>query len=67
MACALHAERVRKDIAEGQAAGVTGTPAFFLGVTAPDGGKLKAVRSITGAQAYSAFKAAIDNLLSEQK
>jgi protein-disulfide isomerase len=62
-----YAERIRKDIADGQAVGVTGTPAFFLGVTEPNNGKVKALRVIKGAQAYNGFKATIDSLLSEQK
>jgi protein-disulfide isomerase len=43
------ADEVQKDFSDGQAAGVTGTPGFFI-----NGVKL------TGAQPYSAFKAAID-------
>lgn len=62
-----YAAQIRKDIAEGQQAGVTGTPSFFLGLTAPNEGKVKVLRMITGAQAYPAFKAAIDSLLSSQK
>ena len=61
-----YAAAIRKDIAEGQQAGVTGTPAFFLGMTASNDGKVKALRRITGAQAYSGFKAAIDSLLAEE-
>ena len=43
---------------KGAAAGVSGTPSFFIGK--PDG----ASQQIVGAQPYSAFKAAIDPLLS---
>ena len=62
-----YAAAIRKDIAEGQQAGVTGTPAFFLGLTDPNSGKVKALRVIKGAQAYAGFKDAIDSLLAAQK
>ncbi len=61
------AAAIRQGMAEGQRAGVTGTPAFFLGLTDSKDGKVKALRTITGAQAYPAFQATIDSLLSEQK
>ena len=61
-----YAAQIRKDMADGQQAGVTGTPAFFLGLTNPNG-KIKTLRVITGAQAYPGFKAAIDSLLADQK
>jgi protein-disulfide isomerase len=59
----LHTDQIRKDIAEGQKAGVTATPAFFLGVTTPNSPTLKVVKAIKGAKAYSAFKEEIDALL----
>ena len=62
-----YADAIRKDIAEGQKAGVTGTPAFFIGVTEGDEGKVKVVRTLKGAQAYNGFKTAIDSVLAEQK
>ena len=46
------ASEVKKDFADGQAAGVTGTPGFFIN------GKL-----ITGAQPYSVFEAAFEQEL----
>jgi predicted DsbA family dithiol-disulfide isomerase len=55
---------VRADIAEGEAAGISGTPTFFLAV-AGEGGKLKTIQKIRGAQHYSAFKQAIDAALAE--
>ncbi|MBY0505665.1 MAG: DsbA family protein [Bryobacteraceae bacterium] len=57
------AEAVRKDMAEAQGAGVTGTPAFLIGVTDPKTLKMKPQKSLTGAQAFNAFKAAIDGML----
>lgn len=60
-----YATQIRKDISDGQQAGVTGTPAFFVGVT-DSSNKIKSLRTIKGAQAYSGFKAAIDSLLAGQ-
>ncbi len=57
-----YAEEVRKDLAEGKAAGVNGTPAFFLGVA--EGNQIKSARFLSGAQPYANFKAAFDALLS---
>jgi len=61
-----YAPQIRKDMSEAQAAGVTGTPSFFLGLSDPSG-KVKATRTLKGAQAYAAFKTAIDELLAEKK
>src|SRR3989449_11351482 len=62
-----HAGKIRSDLADGQKAGVQGTPTFFLGLTEPNDTKVKAVRIIRGAQPYTVFKEAIDSLLSTQK
>ena len=61
-----YAALIRKDMSEAQGAGVTGTPSFFLGLSDANG-KVKVTRSLAGAQTYSAFKAAIDELLAEKK
>lgn len=61
-----HAAKIREDIAEGQKAGISGTPTFFLGFTESNDSKVKALRSIRGAQPYSRFKQAIDSLLSSK-
>jgi protein-disulfide isomerase len=59
-----HGAKIRKDLSDAQAAGITGTPTFFLGF--PDGdGKVKVVRRIQGAQPFPVFKSAIDGLLAE--
>ena len=61
------AAQVRKDLVEGQKAGTTGTPTFFLALTDPNDAKtVKATVVLKGAQGYSAFKAAIDELLSKK-
>ena len=59
-----HGAKIRQDLTEAQAAGITGTPTFFLGF-AEGGGKVKVVRRIQGAQPYPVFKGAIDGLLAE--
>ncbi len=48
-------QEVKDDLADGQAAGVSGTPAFFIN------GKM-----LSGAQPYSAFEAEIESALNEQ-
>src|SRR5260221_3952944 len=62
-----YAAAIRKDIAEGHKAGVTGTPAFFLATPEGNDGKLKVVQRLSGAQAFSAFQAAIDGALADIK
>lgn len=62
-----YATKIRKDLADGQKAGVTGTPTFFLGVTQPNDPKVKVLRVLRGAQPYPTFKDAMDSLLSSQK
>lgn len=55
------ANEVDKDIADGSAAGVSGTPTWFIGPTSKDGiinGQL-----VVGAQPFSAFKVVIDEEL----
>jgi protein-disulfide isomerase len=58
--------QVRKDVDDGQKAGVSGTPTFFLGATQGDT-TVKATRMLVGAQPYPSFKEAIDGLLAAQK
>ena len=62
----VHAAKIRQDLSDGEKTGVRGTPAFFLGLTDPNGSHVKALRSVTGAQPYATFKAAIDSLLASQ-
>lgn len=56
---------IRKDMEDGQRAGVQGTPTFFLGVQEPDGKTIKVLRTIVGAQPYAQFKDAIESVLKE--
>ena len=65
LASEKHAGTVKKGLLEAQQLGVTGTPTFFIGVTAANG-EMKATR-LVGAQPYSAFKTLIDRLLAAQQ
>lgn len=55
--------RVGQGRAEGERAGVRGTPTFFLGLTEPNSDTITAVTTIRGAQPYARFEEAIDKLL----
>ena len=54
-------DEVKKDIADGSAAGASGTPTFLIGKTTSDG-KIEGDLLI-GAQPFTAFQAVIDPLL----
>lgn len=56
-----YTEEIKKDVADGSAAGVSGTPSFFIGKSDPSGTFTGQI--IVGAQPYSAFQAIIDPLL----
>ena len=60
-----YAARLRKDIEEAQRVGVTATPTFLVGVL--DGGHLKNVHVIRGAQPYASMKPVIDEVLAAAK
>ncbi len=61
-----HAAQIKAAMAEGQKAGITGTPAFLLGFIESDG-RVKATKKISGAVPYANFKATIDEMLSSKK
>ena len=54
--------KVRQDLELGVRAGVTGTPAFFIGDTQPDG-SVRVRRKLTGAHTFESFKTVLDGLL----
>lgn len=60
-----YAKSVETDVAAGSAAGVTGTPGFFIGKTGKDG--TITATALKGAQPASAFTQVIDRLLDEQE
>ena len=59
--------RIRRDMEDGQKAGVQGTPTFFLGIQDSDSQTIKILRMIVGAQPYGQFKEAIEGVLREIK
>ena len=61
------AAEIRKDVEDGQRAGVGGTPTIFLGVRDSDSQTIKVLRVIVGAQPYAQFKEAIESALSQVK
>ncbi len=61
-----HDAEIKKRIAEGQKAGLSGTPSFLLGYIQPDG-TVKATKKVVGAGPFANFKTAIDEMLSAGK
>jgi protein-disulfide isomerase len=59
-----HTKTVQESVNYAVSSGITGTPAFFLGVVGADGKSLKVARFINGAQPYARFKQEIEALLS---
>ncbi len=60
-----HEAEVRQDMADGRAAGVRGTPTFFLAVAGDEPGTLKTLSRIRGAHPFATFKQAIDAALAK--
>lgn len=61
------ATAIRRDMAEAQKAGVTGTPSFVLAVPEAGGTRVRTLRQLRGAQTFASFKAQIDGLLEPSK
>lgn len=59
--------KIQRDMADGQKAGVRGTPTFFVGLTEADGQTVKAATMLVGAQPYAVFREAIEGLLSASR
>lgn len=60
-----YTDEVKHDMADGRAAGVSGTPTFFLAVAGDKSGTLKTLKRIVGVQPFDTFKTAIDEALSD--
>ncbi len=58
---------IRKDMAEAQRVGVTGTPAFMIARTDPGSSKVKVLAFLSGARPFADFKTEFDKLLEEPK
>jgi len=61
-----HIAQIRAAMAEGQKAGITGTPGFVFGFIEADG-KVRATKKISGAVPYANFRATIEEMLSSKK
>ncbi len=59
-----YAKEANQDMADGKAAGIRGTPSFFVGFTDPESKEIKG-KLIKGAVSFSSFKQTIDELLAE--
>jgi protein-disulfide isomerase len=59
-------DRVTRDAAEARAFGITGTPAFLVGVTQPDG-RVRVMEVISGARPIEFFREAIERALAASK
>jgi protein-disulfide isomerase len=62
-----YTNEIRKDLMEGQKAGVRGTPTFFIGISEGENTNIKVLKLIRGAKPYLEFKQAFDSLLTTQK
>jgi protein-disulfide isomerase len=60
-----HANAIKRSIAEGDRAGVDGTPFFFIGTVARGTTTLRIANVIQGARPYAEFKEVIDRLLTD--
>jgi protein-disulfide isomerase len=59
-------EAIKKDIDEAQSLGIEGTPAFLIGVMAPNGKTVSVRKVILGADPYDSFKQTLEELLSSK-
>ena len=60
-----YVDEIRRNMAEGRKAGLTGTPVSFLAYTDPSSSTVKTVIRVTGGQPFSNFKVQIDKLLAK--
>lgn len=58
-----HAKAVKESVARIQQLGISGTPHFLVGQTPAGGGPMTIVKIVEGAQPFSVFKAAIEEVL----
>jgi protein-disulfide isomerase len=65
LASGKFAPRIRKDISDASAVGITGTPGFLLGKTVVGNPTVKVDAFISGARPFAGFKIEIDKLLGQ--
>jgi protein-disulfide isomerase len=58
---------VRKDLADGQRIGVSGTPTFFIGLMDPTTSHMRATKILRGAVSFGSFKQTLEGVLSLQQ
>jgi protein-disulfide isomerase len=56
-------DNIRRSMTGAERMGVTGTPAFLLGVLDPSGNSVRGTKVIVGAESFETFKSALDELL----
>jgi protein-disulfide isomerase len=59
-----YSNAINQSLAEGERAGVDGTPLFFIGKVDPGTTNVRIARVIQGAKSYAEFKEIIEELLS---
>jgi protein-disulfide isomerase len=59
-------DEINKDLDEAERLGLNGTPAFLIGVLAPDGQHVSVHKVMLGAEPYESFKQALDEALSSR-
>ena len=57
---------IRRDMTQARVASITGTPGFIIAATEPGSSRLRALRILSGAKPFEAFKAQIDAILTER-
>lgn len=65
LASGKYATKIRKDMTDAGAVGITGTPGFLVGKTVPGSPTIKVEAFLSGAKPFAAFKAEIDKLLGQ--
>jgi protein-disulfide isomerase len=60
-----HDAAIRRDMAEAQKLGISGTPGFLIGRTDPKSSKVRIAAALRGARPFADFKAEIEKLLAE--
>jgi len=63
IASGRYTDNIRRSMAGAERMGISGTPAFILGVLDPSGNSVRSTKVILGAEGFDAFKSALDELL----
>jgi protein-disulfide isomerase len=61
-----HDDEINQDIDDAQRVGINGTPAFLIGVVAPNSSKVTVNKIMMGAEDYDSFKKALDEQIFAQ-